>query len=80
MVQVNQKMQYQKKNQEVEMLLEQYQTLSRWIAWQHKSGNLREEKMSSAQGQAHRVARSQGQLGSEFMDHQCQGDSRIRSL
>ncbi len=80
MVQVNQEMQHQEKNQEVERLLEQYQTRSRWIAWQHKSGNLREEKVPLAKDEALGVARSQGQLGSKFTDHQCQGGSKIHSL
>ncbi len=38
------------------MLLEQYQTQSRWITRQHKSGNLREEELSLAQYQALEVA------------------------
>ncbi len=41
------------------MLLEQYLTQSRWIARQHKLGNLQEEKVSLAQYQVLEVTRSQ---------------------
>ncbi len=50
----------------MERLLDQYQTLSRWIARPHKSGNLREEAMSLAQYQVFKeVAGSKGQLGTD---------------
>ncbi len=52
----------------------------KWIARQHKSGNLREEEMSLTRDQVLEVARSKGQLGSEFMDHQRYRNTRIRSF
>ncbi len=69
-----------KEGQEGEMLLEQYQSWSWNLALAVHVGQSPGREDVIGAGSSPRSSQTQGQLGSEFMDHQCQGDSRIRCL